>query len=43
MGQFGGAYLRDSDGDGTDEFWAVNDPRVCGQRRLFRLGVGFEF
>jgi outer membrane receptor protein involved in Fe transport len=41
--QFGGAYLRDSDGDGEDEFWAVNDPRVYGQRRLFRIGLGFEF
>jgi outer membrane receptor protein involved in Fe transport len=41
--QFGGAYLRDSDGDGQDEFFPVNDPRVFGQRRLFRIGLGFEF
>jgi outer membrane receptor protein involved in Fe transport len=41
--QFGGAYLNDSDGDGQDEFFPVNDPRVYGQRRLFRVGLGFEF
>ena len=41
--QFGGAFLNDSDGDGQDEFFAVNDPRVYGQRRLFRIGLGFEF
>jgi len=41
--QFGGAYLNDSDGDGQDEFFPVNDPRVYGQRRLFRIGLGFEF
>lgn len=43
QGRFGGAYLLDSDGDGQDEFFAVNDPRVYGQRRLFRIGLGFEF
>ncbi|UCE01546.1 MAG: TonB-dependent receptor [Candidatus Latescibacterota bacterium] len=42
-GQFGGAYLQDTDGDGRDEFFPVNDPRVFGQRRLFRIGMGFEF
>jgi outer membrane receptor protein involved in Fe transport len=42
-GNFGGAYLFDSDGDGRDEFFPVNDPRVYGQRRLFRVGLGFEF
>jgi outer membrane receptor protein involved in Fe transport len=42
-GNFGGAYLQDTDGDGRDEFFPVNDPRVFGQRRLFRLGLGFEF
>jgi outer membrane receptor protein involved in Fe transport len=42
-GQFGGAYLNDTDGDGQDEFFPVNDPRVFGQRRLFRIGLGFEF
>lgn len=43
QGKFGGAYLLDSDGDGRDEFFPVNDPRVYGQRRLFRIGLGFEF
>ena len=42
-GQFGGAYLQDTDGDGRDEFFPVNDPTVYGQRRLFRIGLGFEF
>jgi hypothetical protein len=42
-GEFGGAYLRDSDGDGQDEFFPVHDPRVFGQRRLFRIGLGVEF
>jgi outer membrane receptor protein involved in Fe transport len=42
-GRFGGAYLKDTDGDGTDEFFPVNDPRVYGERRLFRIGIGFEF
>jgi hypothetical protein len=42
-GQFGGAYLQDQDGDGRDEFYPVNDPNVFGQRRYFRIGLGFEF
>jgi len=42
-GKFGGAYLLDSDGDGRDEFFPVNDPRVYGQRRGFKIGLGFEF
>jgi outer membrane receptor protein involved in Fe transport len=42
-GQFGGAYLQDTDGDGRDEFFPVNDPNVFGERRLFRIGLGFEF
>ncbi len=43
LGQFGGAYLQDTDQDGSDEFYPVNDPTVYGQRRLFRIGLGFEF
>ena len=43
QGTFGGAYLQDVDGDGQDEFYPVNDPRVFGERRLFRIGLGFEF
>ena len=42
-GRFGGAYLKDTDGDGSDEFFPVNDPRVYGERRLFRIGIGLEF
>jgi outer membrane receptor protein involved in Fe transport len=42
-GQFGGAYLKDTDGDGRDEFFPVHDPNVYGERRLFRIGLGFEF
>jgi hypothetical protein len=42
-GRFGGAYLKDNDGDGRDEFYPVNDPRVYGERRGFKIGVGFEF
>ncbi|MFQ5599669.1 MAG: TonB-dependent receptor domain-containing protein [Candidatus Krumholzibacteriia bacterium] len=42
-GRFGGAYLRDTDGDGQDEFFAVHDPRVFGPRRLFRIGLGVGF
>ncbi len=42
-GQFGGAFLHDSDGDGFDEFIPVHDPNVYGPRRLFRVGIGIEF
>lgn len=42
-GRFGGAYLQDTDGDGQDEFFPVNDPTVFGQRRHFLVGLGLEF
>ncbi len=42
-GEYGGAYLTDLDGDGEDEFHPVDDPRVFGPRRIFRIGFGFEF
>ena len=42
-GKFGGAYLQDQDGDNYDEFIPINDPRVFGQHRLFRIGVGWMF
>jgi outer membrane receptor protein involved in Fe transport len=42
-GKYGGAYLQDADGDGYDEFIPINDPRVFGQHRLFRLGIGWMF
>ena len=42
-GKFGGAYLQDVDGDSRDDFVPLNDPRVFGQHRLFRVGVGWIF
>ena len=42
-GEYGGAYLTDLDGDGEDEYHPVDDPRVFGPRRIFRIGFGFEF
>ncbi len=41
-GNYGGAYLTDLDGDGHDEFHPVEDPRVFGARRNFRIGFGLE-
>ncbi len=43
MGDYGGAYLADMDGDGEDEYHPVNDPRVYAPHRIFRIGFGFEF
>lgn len=42
-GKFGGAYLQDVDGDQKDDFVPLNDPRVFGQHRLFRVGIGWMF
>jgi len=42
-GKYGGAYLQDIDGDNRDDFVPLNDPRVFGQHRLFRVGVGWIF
>jgi len=42
-GRAGGAYLADRNGDGVEEFIALNDPRVFGDPRTIRVGVGFEF
>jgi outer membrane receptor protein involved in Fe transport len=42
-GKFGGAYLQDIDGDNNNDFVPINDPRVFGQHRLFRVGVSWEF
>ncbi|PID81212.1 hypothetical protein CSB20_03655, partial [bacterium DOLZORAL124_64_63] len=42
-GKFGAALLQDADGDGTDEFIPIIDPRTFGQHRLFRIGVGYYF
>ena len=41
-GRYGGAYLTDLDGDGQDEYHPVDDPRVFGARRNFRIGFGLE-
>ncbi|MFH1143486.1 MAG: TonB-dependent receptor, partial [Candidatus Eisenbacteria bacterium] len=42
-GRAGGAYLADHNGDGIEEFIPLNDPRVFGNPRTIRMGVGFEF
>ena len=42
-GRAGGAYLRDTNGDGSDDWVAVNDPRVFGEGRNVRVGVGVMF
>jgi len=42
-GRAGGAYLADRDGDGTEEFIPLNDPRVFGSPRTIRVGIGLEF
>lgn len=42
-GRAGGAYLADRNGDGVEEFIPLNDPRVFGEPRTIRVGVGFEF
>jgi outer membrane receptor for ferrienterochelin and colicin len=39
----GGAYRDDLNGDGRDEFVPVNDPRVFGEGRLIRMGLGITF
>lgn len=42
-GKFGGAYLQDANGDGDVEYIPIFDPRVFGQHRLFRIGLGWRF
>lgn len=42
-GQYGGAYLQDTNNDGLDEFHPVYDPTIWETHRLWRLGLGFEF
>ncbi len=39
-GRAGGAYLRDIDGDRSEDWVPVNDPRVYGEGRNIRVGVG---
>jgi outer membrane receptor for ferrienterochelin and colicin len=42
-GRAGGAYLADHNNDGIEEFIPLNDPRVFGNPRTIRMGIGFEF
>jgi hypothetical protein len=42
-GRYGGAYLKDIDDDGIDDFIPVNDPTIWDTHRLWRIGFGFEF
>jgi TonB-dependent receptor-like protein len=43
-GRAGGAFLtQDRTGDGVDDWFPVNDPRVFGQGRVIRVGVGVQF
>ena len=43
-GRAGGAFLTaDQDGDGTEDWFAVNDPRVFEQGRVIRVGLGVQF
>jgi len=42
-GRAGGAYLDDQDDDGFEEFIPLNDPRVFGDPRTIRVGVGYTF
>ena len=43
-GRAGGAFLTaDQNGDGTEYWFAVNDPRVFAQGRVIRVGLGVQF
>jgi outer membrane receptor protein involved in Fe transport len=42
-GHYGGAYLKDNNDDGENEFYAVHDPTIWENHRQWRLGLGFEF
>ncbi len=43
-GRAGGAYLiPDQDGDGREDWFVVNDPRVFQQGRVIRVGLGVRF
>ena len=39
-GRAGGAYLKDNNGDHVEDWNPVNDPRVFGEGRNVRVGVG---
>ena len=42
-GRPGGAYLKDINGDGLEDWVALNDPRVWQEGRNIRVGVGVSF
>lgn len=43
-GRAGGAFLvPDRNGDGMEDWYAVNDPRVFQQGRVIRVGLGVQF
>jgi hypothetical protein len=43
-GRAGGAYnAGDVNGDGIDDYYPVNDPRVWQEGALVRMGIGFRF
>jgi len=43
-GRAGGAFLtQDLNGDGREDWYPVNDPRVFQQGRVIRLGLGVQF
>ena len=43
-GRAGGAFLtQDLNGDGREDWFPVNDPRVFQQGRVIRVGVGVQF
>ena len=43
-GRAGGAFLTlDQNGDGIEDWYAVNDPRVFEQGRVIRVGLGVQF
>jgi outer membrane receptor for ferrienterochelin and colicin len=43
-GRAGGAFLTaDQNGDGREDWFAVNDPRVFEQGRIIRVGLGVQF
>ena len=43
-GRAGGAFLTaDQDGDGMEDWFPVNDPRVFQQGRVIKMGLGVQF
>jgi hypothetical protein len=43
-GRAGGAFLTlDQDGDGQEDWYPVNDPRVFQAGRVIRVGLGVQF